>query len=134
MTYCGTRSSVFALNSAATPEEENDSYDEEPSLVLGDAVNEQMASLKSKYPTAEADYLAAARARNAAKTNSVSHAASDEAWKNLRDEKKKTGLLQEDAWEASLEEAGNADSQILIPMSDQADSSDDPEEPKLLLF
>jgi hypothetical protein len=102
--------------------------------VLGGAdIEQQMAQLRSKYPTSEADYLAAARARNAAKKASTSHG-NEEDWKQLAAEKKRAGELQDDAWEASRQEAGNADSQILIPMMDRDSDSEDPEEPKLLLW
>jgi hypothetical protein len=107
-----------------------------PSLVLGDGLGDEMAKLRSKYPTSEADYLAAARARNAAKQASTSHG-DEKSWKQLADEKKRAGEFEDDAWEASRQEAGNADSQILIPMMDKdedSDSEDNPEEPKLLLW
>jgi hypothetical protein len=109
------------------------------SLVLGDGLGDEMAKLRRKYPTSEVDYLAAARARNAAKQASVSHG-DEKSWKQLADEKRRAGELEDDAWEASRLEAGNADSQILIPMSDpdaddeRSDDSENPEEPKLLLW
>jgi hypothetical protein len=119
-------------------------------LVLGDGLGDEMAKLRSKYPTSEADYLAAARARNAAKQASTSHNDNDEtSWQQLADEKRKEagaagGDFEKDAWEASRLEAGNADSQILIPMMDpeggkgssggSSDDSENPEEPKLLLW
>lgn len=137
-TLSSVRRGVVSLSS--TPESFDSaaaaaaSEEEEPSLLLGDDIESQMANLRSKYPTGEADYLAAARARSEAKTSSTSHEAANEEWKNLADEKKRTGELEEDAWEASMAEAGNADSQMLIPMNDPNDASEDPEEPKLLLF
>jgi hypothetical protein len=108
-----------------------------PSLLLGNDIEQQMATLRSKYPTTEADYLSAARARSAAKAESTSHG-NEEDWKTLAAEKKRAGEVMDDAWEASKLEAGNADSQILIPMLDtdnsDNDSDGDPEEPKLLLW
>jgi hypothetical protein len=115
---------------------DNDEAAPPQSLVLGDGLGDEMAKLRSKYPTSEVDYLAAARARNAAKQASTSHG-DEKSWTQLADEKRKAGELQDDAWESSRLEAGNADSQILIPMSDPDEKSDDsenPEEPKLLLW
>ena len=92
------------------------------SLILDtDTVNQQMNQLKSKYPTAEADYLAAARKRAAEKTASVNDMSTDEEWFEANKKKSLIGDGSEDEWEKSLEEAGNADSQILIPMSASID-------------
>lgn len=121
---------------------ENDSPEEAPppSLILdSDAVNQQMGQLKSKYPTAEADYLAAARKRAEEKTASVNDMSTDEEWFEANKKKSLIGDGMEDEWERSLEEAGNADSQILIPMSSavdgEGDDSDDGSgpEPTLLI-
>ena len=122
-------------NEAAAASDRNDEAAVPPSLVLGDGLGDEMAKLRSKYPTSEVDYLAAARARNAAKQASASHG-DEKSWKQLADEKRKAGELEDNAWEASRQEAGNADSQILIPMmdSDDSDDSENPEEPKLLLW
>jgi hypothetical protein len=142
---CAFRAAVRPLRAA--PDDNSDEADEAaaasdvndespPSLVLGDGLGDEMAKLRSKYPTSEADYLAAARARNAAKMASTSHG-NEEDWKKLAAEKKRSGELADDAWEASRQEAGNADSQILIPMMDtdtDSDDSEEPEEPKLLLW
>lgn len=92
------------------------------------AVAQQMASFKSKYPTTEADYLAAARARAAAKAESVNNEATDEDWKQVKEKTKAQGGDVDD-WEVSAREAGNIDSQILIPLA-----TDDDDEPKLMLF
>ena len=55
-----------ASSSDADEAVEND--DNTAQLLLSESdVNAQMAKLRSKYPTSEAGYLAAARARNAAK-------------------------------------------------------------------
>jgi len=113
--------------------------DQEPSkdeLVLGEAVDQQMARLRSKYPTSEADYLAAARARAAAKTASVeSSAASDSDWQRLADEKRQAVGGEIDDWENAKAEAGNADSQILLPdLPTEDGDGEDGEDPKLLLF
>jgi hypothetical protein len=135
---CSKRAIMRPLRS--TPDDEaaaaSDNDEVSPSLVLGDGLGDEMAKLRSKYPTSEADYLAAARARNAAKQASTSHG-DEKSWKQLADEKKRAGEFEDDAWEASRQEAGNADSQILIPMMDKDEDSDDsenPEEPKLLLW
>jgi hypothetical protein len=136
---CTFRAAVRPLRAAADDEadDSNEAASDAPppSLVLGDGLGDEMAKLRSKYPTSEADYLAAARARNAAKTASASHGNEDD-WKKLAAEKKRSGELADDAWEASRQEAGNADSQILIPMMDTDNDSDseEPEEPKLLLW
>ena len=90
------------------------------------AMAQQMAGLKSKYPTAEADYLAAARARAAQRAESKNNEATDDDWKQV---KEKTKIKDDDDWEISAKEAGNIDSQILIPLM-----NDDDEEPKLMLF
>ncbi len=98
-----------------------------------------MYQLKKKYPTSEADYLAAARARAAQKVPSVSSQAKDEDWKlasQLR--KEQLGELADDGWEASLGN-GVSDSQILLMIdsttsSEDDDDDDNPKEPKLLLF
>ena len=114
--------------SASDPEED------QPDLMLGDDVNKQMAQLRSKYPTAEADYLAAARARAAARTPSVETRATDSDWQRIAQEKRQQ-LGNIDDWESSKAEAGNIDSQILLPdlpPGEGEEGSDD--EPKLLLF
>lgn len=93
-----------------------------------------MAKLKSKYPTAEADYLAAARARNAAKVESHERKATDEDWHAMAEQKKRE-VGEVDDWENAKKEAGNADSQIIIPMEfDSNEDGEDGDDPKLLLF
>ena len=107
----------------------------EPRLVLGDEAQAELSKFKSKYPTSEADYLAAARARSAAKVESTARQATDEDLQKLAEEKR-AQMGDVDEWEESAKEAGNMDSQILIPMSTPGDDEggDDPEEPKLMLF
>lgn len=79
-----------------------------------------------------ADFLAAARQRAAEKKESVNSLSKDEDW-NIVAEKRKGEV---DDWENSLEEAGNADSQILLPDlgTENDDEDGEEEEPKLLLF
>jgi hypothetical protein len=109
-------------------EAENDG----PKLLLSvSEVEAQMKSLRSKYPTSEADYLAAARARNAAKTASSERTATDEDWREIAAEKVRA-VGEIDDWDSSVAEAGNTDSQILIPLN--SDGEDGSDEPKLLLF
>jgi len=104
-----------------------------PNELVLDDIEGQMSKLRSKYPTSEADYLAAARARNAARVSSVETRASDEDWLEAkREAAKKQGGQVEDDWDSSLSEAGNIDSQILIPLGE--DDDPDSDEPKLLLF
>ena len=109
--------------------------EEQPRLILDPAtVNAEMGQFKSKYPTSEADYLAAARKRAEQKLESVNNMSTDEEWKAAASEKKnQMGGAMEDEWEASLKEAGNIDSQILIPMDLDAGGDGDDSEPKLLL-
>jgi hypothetical protein len=102
-------------------------------LVLSqDEMQQQMSKLRSKYPTAEADYLAAARARSTAKMASQERKATDGDYQELAEEKHKT-FGETDDWEDSKKEAGNGDSQILIPMMDSTEDGEE-DEPKLLLF
>lgn len=129
---------VFLSNSNEDDDNENEN---EKKLVLGDSeIQAEMNTLRSKYPTSESAYLAAARARNVAKTASVeTSAATDEDWQAMASEKRKAmGGDVVDDWENSKMEAGNMDSQILIPVSDSSgedgDANTDDEEPKLLLF
>jgi hypothetical protein len=105
-------------------------------LILSD-IDVQMAKLRSKYPTSEADYLALARARNAAKAASVNEGASDTDWHHVAAEaRERSGAV--DDWEVAAKEAGNVDSQILIPIElmegDSSADGGDPDEPKLMLF
>jgi hypothetical protein len=105
-------------------------------LILSD-IDVQMAKLRSKYPTSEADYLALARARNAAKAASVNEGASDTDWQHVAAEaRERSGAV--DDWEVAAKEAGNVDSQILIPIElmegDSSADGGDPDEPKLMLF
>jgi hypothetical protein len=99
-----------------------------------------MHKLRSKYPVSESAYLAAAQERSKTQAASRERQATDDDWQRMQREKAQLfgGMLQDD-WEASRREAGNADSQILLPNpipSGGADDDDDAdqEEPKLLLF
>ena len=69
-------------------------------------LEKQMAHLRSKYPSSEADYLAAARARNAAKVQSVNSQASDADWQQAKAEAQQKGGLRsdDDDWEKSQNE------------------------------
>jgi hypothetical protein len=113
---------------------ENDGSTEESLLLSGEAIQQQMAQLRAKYPTSESAFLAAARARNAAKPESVNSQANDDDWKSVAAEQRAKygdgGIV--DDWENSAAEAGSMESQILIPQIPNDD--DDNEEPKLLLF
>jgi hypothetical protein len=130
---------------AAAATDEDASSSSPPSLVLtADQVAAQMARLRNQYPTSEADFLAAARARSAAKTASVERSATDADFVSLAQQKAaQFGTV--DDWEQSRLEAGNSDSQILLPMglstdtgssssSSSSSGEDGGEEPKLLLF
>lgn len=97
---------------------------EEPRLVLGDEVQSELSKIKTKYPTSEADYLAAARARSAAKTASTQIQATEEQLQKLAAEKK--ALMGEGE---GFSEDGDPDSPILMP----GEKGDDPED-KLMLF
>lgn len=97
-------------------------------LLSQEEIAEKMNQLRSKYPTSEADYLAAARARNEAKLPSAERTASEEDWQRVAKEKKQLYGEQDD-WEESAKEAGNIDSQILLPMMDDEEGG----EPSLLL-
>lgn len=115
---------------------DGDDEEEAPGLLFGDALKDELSQFKSKYPTAEADYLAAARQRSDAKMESVNSESTAEEWQAVAREKKQEGLVVDD-WENSMAEAGNADSQILIPVMHDEDSGEDGEdgpEPTLLLF
>lgn len=105
-------------------------------LVLDD-IESQMAQLRSKYPTSESDYLSAARARNAARVQSQEQQATEDDWKQAQYDAQQRGALVDD-WDNSLSEAGNADSQIIIPMDGTVAAGeggeDGEEDPQLLLF
>jgi hypothetical protein len=112
-----------------TPDDE-----ETPKLVLGNDLDSEIAKMKSKYPTSESDYLAAARKRADERRESINSQSSDDDWKEMAKKKQAEGTTLDD-WEQSLVEAGNADSQILIPivLTEESDGGDDTQ-PKLLLF
>ena len=83
--------------------------------------------------------LTAARRRAEETTASVNDMSTDEEWFEANEKKSLIGDGMEDEWEKSLEEAGNADSQILIPINtidgeggDDDDNSGGPE-PTLLI-
>jgi hypothetical protein len=116
----------------------NNSTQSSLQLLIGtaDEVQHQMSQFRSKYPTAESDYLAAARARSTARVPSKSHnSVSDEEWKTMAEQKRREyGETGTDGWEESAQEVGNRkDSLILIPMPNPDDDNDEVE-PKLLLF
>jgi hypothetical protein len=123
-----------SLTRLAAETGENASDEEPPSLLIGSALNNELAKFKSKYPTSESDYLAAARRRAEERCESTNSKSSDDDWKEMAKAKQAEGVVLDD-WEQSLVEAGNADSQILIPivLSDDSDDGEEPE-PKLLLF
>lgn len=108
---------------------ENQYGEEEPRLVLND-IDKEMAQFRSKYPTSEADFLAAARARAAARTPSTGDQASAQDWAMAQEEARKRGIA--DDWENSAKEAGNIDSQILIPV-EYTEGADPDDEPQLML-
>ena len=117
----------------STPDEGGDEEEPQGLILDTEQVQAQMGMLKSKYPTGEADYLAAARKRAQMKVESQNDGSSDADWKAAaKDKQMKFGGQVEDDWEASLKEAGNQDSQILIPV-DVPDGSTEGEEPQLLL-
>jgi hypothetical protein len=108
--------------------------DEEPSLIVGgDEMVKQLQQFKSKYPTSESDYLAAARERAKARTPSKERMATDDDWMAVAEEKKQQ-FGEIDDWEDSKREAGNMDSQILMPLLPDEDGDGEDDEPKLLLF
>jgi hypothetical protein len=116
------RSRIYSQN-------ENDK-EEEPKLVL-DGMENEMNRLKSKFPTSEVDFLAAARKRAQEARESINDSASEEDWLDIASQKQ-SALQTKDDWEASLNEAGNEESQILIPIEWSSDGED--EEPNLLLL
>ena len=125
---------VLIQNLSTGANENNDSEENTTELLLSASdVNVQMAKLRSKYPTSEADYLAAARARNVAKQASSEGTASDADWRQIAAEKKEA-VGEIDDWESSKSEAGNSDSQILIPLTSSIGEDGTEEEPKLMLF
>ena len=102
-------------------------------LLSTNEVDEHMSKLRSKYPTSEADYLAAARKRNAARQASSERTATDDDWRQIAAEKM-NAVGEIDDWDKSLSEAGNSDSQILIPLQSNLNEDGEEEEPKLMLF
>eukprot|EP00523_Entomoneis_sp_CCMP467_P004336 CAMPEP_0168744992 /NCGR_PEP_ID=MMETSP0724-20121128/14381_1 /TAXON_ID=265536 /ORGANISM="Amphiprora sp., Strain CCMP467" /LENGTH=182 /DNA_ID=CAMNT_0008792677 /DNA_START=62 /DNA_END=613 /DNA_ORIENTATION=- len=111
-------------------------------------IAQQMAKVRRKMPTSEADYLAAARARANAKVPSVNQKASDEDWHDIAEHQKKqvgyeagvaeqeglsstaaavAGAVDDPDWRAA-EQGNDGDSlQIIVPTNDNED------EPQLLL-
>ena len=142
-TITDTKTALHASENDATDggNDENNSGADSPGgegLILGgDEMEAQLQKLRSKFPTSEADYLTAARKRAEEARESVNNQSSDDDWKNISEQKRSSGLLEDD-WVASLGEAGNSESQILIPVSseekDDQDGGPAEEEPKLLLF
>jgi hypothetical protein len=119
----------------AEVDERSSNDDETPTLLLGNDLDNELAKFKSKYPTSESDYLAAARKRAEERRESINSQSSDDDWKEMAKKKQAEGVVLDD-WEQSLVEAGNADSQILIPivLTDEGEEDGDDPEPKLLLF
>ena len=95
-------------------------------------MEQQLRQYKSKYPTSEADYLAAARERARARTASQGIRATQQDFEAVAEEKKKL-YGEHDDWEASAKEAGNTDSQILLPQLPDEDDEGEGAEPTLLL-
>jgi len=108
-------------------------------LLARDALQQQMYQLKSKYPTSEADFLVAARARAAHRVESVNSQAKDEDWMQASKVCKEQ-LGDDDDWEASLSSSSSWKDSLILLMADpntlKKDGEDDgpPKEPKLLLF
>jgi hypothetical protein len=105
---------------------------EEPAqgLYLGDDVEEQIKSLTSKFPTSEADYLAAARKRAEEARASINNEASDEDWQQVAHHDATT--INDDGWESSIA----LESEILLPKlptQGGKDGGEEEEEPTLLL-
>ncbi|CAB9506284.1 expressed unknown protein [Seminavis robusta] len=123
----GKNTALFSSSPEEQPEEKPEGL-----ILDASAVQEQMGKLRSKYPTSEADYLAAARKRAEMKVESQNSASTAEDWKKVAMEKEKQPGGRSDDWEASKAEAGNEDSQILIPV-DLSGEGGEEEEPKLLL-
>jgi hypothetical protein len=124
---------VFVSKMSSDATENNEYQDDTTELLLSASdLSAQMTKLRNKYPTSEADYLAAARARNVAKQASSEGTASDADWHQIAAEKKQA-VGEIDDWESSKSEAGNSDSQILIPLASTI-GDDGEEEPKLMLF
>lgn len=101
---------------------------EEPTLLIGEDLDKELKQIKSKYPTSEADYLAAARKRAQEKKESVNSLSKDEDWQVVAEKKGEKG--DDDDWENS------DDSQILLPDlgSDSTGEDGEEKEPELLLF
>mmetsp|Transcript_21437 Transcript_21437/g.25869 ORF Transcript_21437/g.25869 Transcript_21437/m.25869 type:complete len:174 (-) Transcript_21437:117-638(-) len=139
--FVGSKSTTTTIfsdpNYYGAPEE---AEDEEPKLML-DNLGDQMQEMNSKYPTSESAYLEASRKRAEAyrqgQLESNNDGATDAEWQQMADAKSAAmGDNVQDDWEASLAEAGNADSQILMFTNEGGDGGEDgeDEEPKLLLF
>lgn len=105
---------------------DSEANNEQKRLLLSqEEIAQKMDQLRSKYPTSEADYLAAARARNEARLASAERSATEDDWKRVAQEKKQLYGEQDD-WEAAAKEAGNIDSQILLPMMDEEGEGGEP--------
>lgn len=107
--------------------------DDQSLIVDGEEMQDQMQNLKSKYPTSEADYLAAARERAKNKPSSQPIRATVEDFQKVAEEKReKFGEFNE--WEGNMEEEEDLESQILLPeLPDENDDGEGGAEPKLLL-
>mmetsp|Transcript_26439 Transcript_26439/g.47786 ORF Transcript_26439/g.47786 Transcript_26439/m.47786 type:complete len:90 (-) Transcript_26439:1332-1601(-) len=89
-----------------------------------------MKSLTFKFPTSEADYLAAARKRAEEARASINNEASDEDWQQVAHHANDN----DDGWESSIA----LESEILLPklptQGGKDDGEDEEEEPTLLLL
>lgn len=84
--------------------------EEEPTLLITDNMQEEMQRATANSDIGGLDYLALARARAAARVESVNNQSTDQDWHRLADEKtmEQGGHVSGDeAWEASLGEEGS---------------------------
>ena len=84
--------------------------EEEPTLLITDNMQEEMQRATANSDIGGLDYLALARARAAARVESVNNQSTDQDWQRLADEKtmEQGGYVSGDeAWEASLGEEGS---------------------------
>ena len=123
-----TRSRLYSTEEAGNNEE----------LILGDDVQSEMSKVRSKYPVSENAYLAAAKARAQAQTESSKRRATDEDWQEIAKQKKAElgGAEDDGGWEASKDDEGM---QILMPdlpseASGGGEEGGEEEDPKLMLF
>ena len=84
--------------------------EEEPTLLITDNMQQEMQRATANSDIGGLDYLALARARAAARVESVNNQSTAEDWQRLADEKamERGGYVSGDeAWEASLGEEGS---------------------------